>query len=106
MKKILSLVLICVLMLGIVACGKNKRTLKYVSPTGKHTIYVEYDSESRPSVKYKGEEIWSATGSGYPEDVTYDVIWLDYDTVKLYYSDDGGSSYDEIVLYLNNLESE
>lgn len=105
MKKVLSLVLICVLMLGIVACGKDKRTLKYISPTGKHTIYVEYDSDSRPSVKYRGEEIWSATGSGYPEEVTYDVTWIDNDTVKLYYSKDGKSS-DEIVLYLGNLQSE
>ena len=103
MKKVLSIILICVLMLGIAACGK-KRTEKYTSPTGKYTIYVEYDSQSRPSVKYKGEEIWSATGDGYAEEVTYDVVWINNDTVKLVYND--GKHSDEIVIYLDNLEAE
>lgn len=101
MKKVLSVILVCVLMLGIAACEK-KRTKRYASPTGKYVIYVEYDSKSRPTVKYNGEVIIEASGKGYQEEVTYDVVWVKEDTVKLVHTE--GNTTDEIMVYLGNLE--
>ena len=100
MKRVLSIVLICVLLLGITSCGNRKET--HTSPNGENKITIEYDFVSRPKVKYKGSYIWSYPGRGFNEEVFFDVEWVDEETFKLIYRDarHNGKYYEEFEIDL------
>ena len=78
--------MICIIALSLIACGN--RAEKYTSPDGKNTLTVKYDYANRPSVLYNGECIWEYPGSGFNEEVFFDVEWIDDDTVKMIYNDE------------------
>lgn len=100
MKRIITLCMICVIACSLIAC--SNRAEKYTSPDGETTITVKYDYASRPSVLYNGECIWKYPGSGFNEEVFFDVEWIDDDTVKLIYNDEshGGKYYEEFEIDL------
>ena len=100
MKRLLSVCLIIFIAFNAAACGDRKE--KYSSPNGKNAITVEYDFVSRPHVVYNGDVIWKYDGSGFNEEVTFHVEWIDEDTVKLIYKDEShnGMYYEEFEIDL------
>ncbi len=99
-KRIITLCMICIIALSLIACGNRQE--KYSSPNGENTIIVEYDYASRPSVLYNGECIWEYLGSGFNEEVYFQVEWIDEDTVMLIYRDEShnGRYYEEFEIDL------
>ncbi len=100
MKRFLTLCMICFLACSLSACGD--RVEKYTSPGGENTITVEYDFVSRPSVFNNGDRIWEYPGSGFNEEVFFEVEWIDDDTLKLIYNDEthNGKYYEEYEINL------
>ncbi len=94
MKRLLILCMICIIAWSLSAC--SNRTEEYTSPNGENTITVEYDFVSRPHVIHNGDVIWKYDGSGFNEEVFFNVEWIDEDTVKLIYNDEShGGKYCE-----------
>ena len=100
MKKLLALIISATMLLSLSACSNRQE--KYSSPNGENTIIVEYDFVSRPHVIYNGDVIWKYEGSGFNEEVFFQVEWIDEDTVKLIYNDEshGGKYYEEFEIDL------
>ena len=100
MKKIISACLICIIAFRLYAC--SDRAEEYTSPGGENKITVEYDLASRPSIVYNGNRIWEYEGSGFNEEVFFQVEWLDEDTVRLIYNDEShnGKYYEEFEIDL------
>lgn len=100
MRRIVTLCMICIIACSIIACSNREEN--YTSPGGDNKITVRYDYVSRPSVIYNGDHIWKYPGSGFNEEVFFDVEWIDDDTVKLIYNDEshGGKYYEEIEIDL------
>lgn len=71
----------------------------YTSPQGTNTVIVEYDHVCRPYVYKKTwfgkKHIWTYTGSGFMETVSFGVEWLSEDEIKMTY-DDLKDEYDEV----------
>ena len=80
-----AVVLIPTLMIRTLFEGDRKEV--YESPGGTNEITVRYDFVSRPYIIYKGEKIWEYQGSGYNEEVFWDVIWESEDTFSFKYDD-------------------
>ena len=89
MKKYRLIILICFYALVSISCGQRKE--KHTSPNGVNTITVEYDLASRPSIEYKGDRIWEYPGSGFNEEVFFNVEWIDDDSFKFIYNDESHS---------------
>ncbi|MBR1797252.1 MAG: hypothetical protein IJ757_04480 [Clostridiales bacterium] len=49
---------------------------------------MEYDFARRPHVIYNGDVIWEYEGSGFNEEVVFQVEWIDEDSVMLIYNDE------------------
>ena len=100
MKRLLSVCLIVFIAFNVAAC--SNRRAKYSSPNGDNTIIVEYDPVSRPRVIYNGDVIWKYEGSGFNEEVFFQVEWIDEDTIKLIYNDEShqGKYYEEFEIDL------
>ncbi len=100
MKRFLTFCMICFLACSLSAC--SDRVEKYTSPGGENTITVEYDFVSRPSVFNNGDRIWEYPGSGFNEEVFFEVEWIDDDTLKLIYNDEthNGKYYEEYEINL------
>lgn len=100
MRKAFIVCLICIVAISVIACSKRQE--KYSSPNGENTIIVEYDYVSRPSVIYNGDVIWEYEGSGFNEEVFFNVEWIDDDTVKLTFNDEShnGMYYEEFEIDL------
>ncbi|MCR5327311.1 MAG: hypothetical protein K6E12_00445 [Saccharofermentans sp.] len=100
MRKVFLFCLICIVACSVISCGNRQE--KYSSLNGENTIIVEYDYASRPHVIYNGDVIWKYEGSGFNEEVFFDVEWIDEDTVKLIYNDEshGGKYYEEFEIDL------
>ena len=100
MKRIITLFTIFIIACSISACSNRQE--KYSSPNGENTIIVEYDLASRPHVIYNGDVIWKYEGSGFNEEVFFQVEWIDDDTVKLIYNDEShnGKYYEEFEIDL------
>ncbi len=100
MKRLIMLCMICFMTCNMIAC--SNRVEEYTSPSGENTITVKYDYASRPSVFNKGDCIWNYPGSGFNEEVFFDVEWLDDDTLKLINNDEShnGKYYEEYKIEL------
>ena len=100
LRRIFFICLICIVACSVIACGNRQE--KYSSPNGENTIIVEYDLASRPHVIYNGDVIWKYEGSGFNEEVFFQVEWIDDDTVKLIYNDEShnGKYYEEFEIDL------
>ena len=83
MKRLLAVCLAIIIAFSVAACSGRKED--YSSPNGENKITVEYDLVSRPHVIYNGDVIWKYEGSGFNEEVNFDVEWIDEDTIKLVY---------------------
>lgn len=100
MKRIVTLFIICIIACSLIACSNRQE--KYSSPNGENTIIVEYDFVSRPQVISNGDVVWKYEGSGFNEEVHFQVEWIDEDTVKLIYRDEShnGKYYEEFEIDL------
>lgn len=100
LRRIFFICLICIVACSVIACSNRQE--KYSSPNGENTIIVEYDLASRPHVIYNGDVIWKYEGSGFNEEVFFQVEWIDDDTVKLIYNDEShnGKYYEEFEIDL------
>lgn len=87
MKKY-CILLIMVLQLFLLTACKNNRVETYESPNGTNKITIEYDMVSRPSLIYKGDTIWEYPGSGFNEEVFFEVTWQTDDSILLKYKDE------------------
>lgn len=67
---------------------KSDRKNQFTSPNGTNTIKIEYDFLSRPSVYFNGDKIWEYEGSGFTEEVIFDVTWISEDSFKIVYNDE------------------
>lgn len=86
--KIASFVLIFLILIGLTGCSDSSRTKEYTSPNGEHTIIVEYDLVSRPTVYEKTglikKKVFSKMENGYNESVFFEIEWIDDDTFRIY----------------------
>ena len=66
----------------------------FTSPGNTNTIVVKYDSASRPTVYKKklvgNEVIWEYDGTGFNEEVRFNVEWVSEDQFVISYDDSHG----------------
>ena len=65
-------------------------------------IFAYYTGIKADAVIYNGDVIWKYEGSGFNEEVFFQVEWIDDDTVKLIYNDEShnGKYYEEFEIDL------
>ena len=65
-------------------------------------IFAYYTGIIADAVIYNGDVIWKYEGSGFNEEVFFQVEWIDDDTVKLIYNDEShnGKYYEEFEIDL------
>ena len=80
-------ILVAVIVITAIWPSDNRKN-SYSSPNKTNSVTVSYDFASRPSVIYKGKTIWEYPGSGFNEEVFFDVLWQSEDTFILRYDDE------------------
>ena len=101
MKKAL-LGIIVILVLGTISICllidnikyERTRDKKLTSPSGKNQIILRYDNLSRPYI-FKGNTlIYKYEGSGFNEEVEWQINWITENEINLYY-DSENDQFDE-----------
>lgn len=79
----------------LTGCTDFSKTV--VSPNGTHTLQIDYDFASCPTVyeKKRGSDVllWSYQGAGFTETTFVSVEWTGEDTVDLTFADETVSLY-------------
>ena len=63
---------------------KYEKEETFKSPSGGEKVIVKVDYVSSPDVWYDGECVFEYEGSGFTEDVFWDIEWVSEDEVVLY----------------------
>lgn len=79
----------------LTGCTDFSKTV--VSPNGTHTLQIDYDFASCPTVyeEKRGSDVllWSYQGAGFTETTFVSVEWTGEDTVDLTFADETVSLY-------------